>query len=125
MVLGICCVHHTDEIAASSSVLVVAPCCDAVVNVFSPIHCWAGGPPPADVGHSSTSHWSSGQGCGWGSGCVCSGQLGVVQVDCSYAGCTRRSWWASWAGRARETITAISSTEQGGQGSGRGQSGCG
>ena len=34
-----------------------------------------------------------------------------MQVDCSYAGCTRGSWWASWARRARETITAISPME--------------
>ena len=34
-----------------------------------------------------------------------------MQVDCSYARCTRRSWWTSWSRRARETITAVSPTE--------------
>ena len=91
--------------------LEVAPCCDAIIDVFSPIHCWTGSPPPADVGHSSMNHWSSRRSSGWGSGCVCSGWLRVAQVDCSYARCTRRSWWTSWSRRAGETITAISPTE--------------
>ena len=45
--------HHTDVVASSSWVTMVTPCCNAVVDVFTPIHCWAGGPPLADVGHSS------------------------------------------------------------------------
>ena len=51
-VLGV--LHQTDVVAASSSVLVPAPRCDAVVDVFSPMHCWAGGPSPADVTHSTS-----------------------------------------------------------------------
>ena len=44
---------HTDVVAASSWVGEEASRCNAIVYVFSPIHCWAGGPPPTDVGHSS------------------------------------------------------------------------
>ena len=54
--------HHTDVVASSSSVTMVAPCCNAIVDVFSPIHCWAGGPPPADVGHSSPTVMTGGGG---------------------------------------------------------------
>ena len=74
VVLDVRCIHHTDEVAPSPRMLVVTPRCDAVVDVFSSIHCWAGGPPPADVGHSPTNYWSSGQ----SSGCVSSGRLRVV-----------------------------------------------
>ena len=74
-ILGV--LHQTDVVAASSSVGVVTPCCDAFVDVFSPMHCWAGGPSPADVTHPTAGcgRW---QGSGCGSGCVCSGQLRVV-----------------------------------------------
>ena len=71
-VLGI--LHQTDVVAASSSMLVPTPRCDAVVDVFSPIHCWAGSPSPADVTYPTAGcgrcRW---QGSGCGSGCVCSG----------------------------------------------------
>ena len=100
--------HHTDVVAASSSVSVVTPCCDAAVYFFSPSHCWAGGPPPADVGHSSPNRSHS-------SGRVCSGWLNIVQVDCRHTGCsssTRYPWRSWWSGRARETITTISPTER-------------
>ena len=114
--------HHTDVVAASSSVGVVTPCCDAIIDVFGPIHCWAGSPPPANVGQSSKNHgfWSGRQSSGCGSGCVCSGRPRVAQVNCSYARCTRRSWWTSWSRRARETITAISPTEHLPKGAGLG-----
>ena len=71
-VLGI--LHQTDVVAASSSVGVVTPCCDAIVDVFSSTHCWAGGPSPADVTHPTASRgrWRW-QGSGCGSGRVCSG----------------------------------------------------
>ena len=77
-VVGI--LHQADVVAASSSVGVPAPCCDAVVNVFSPMHCWAGCSSPADVGHPTTGWRGLGSGCSsWcSSGCVCSGRLRVV-----------------------------------------------
>ena len=52
-VLGV--LHQTDVVAASSNVGVITPRCDAVVDIFSPINCWAGGPPPADVTHPTAS----------------------------------------------------------------------
>ena len=76
-VLGV--LHQADVVAASSSVLVPTSCCDAIVYVFSPMHCWAGSPSPADVAHPTTVHgrWR-GRGSGCGSGCVCSRRLRVV-----------------------------------------------
>ena len=109
-VLGV--LHQTDVVAASSSVGVVTPRCDAVVDVFSPTHCWAGGPSPADITHPTA-------GCGryrWQSSGCGSGRLRVVQVYC-HTGCSSstrypwRSWWSGRTRRAGETITAISPTE--------------
>ena len=70
---------QADVVAASSSVLVPTPCCDAVVDIFSAMPCWAGGPSPADVTHPTAARgrWRW-QGSGCGSGCVCSGHLRVV-----------------------------------------------
>ena len=35
--------------------VIPTPRCDAVVDVFSPTHCWAGGLSPADVTHPTAS----------------------------------------------------------------------
>ena len=66
---------QADVVATTSSVLVPTPRCDAIVDVFSPMHCWAGGPSPADVTHPTAGRgrWRC-----QGSGCVCGGRLRVV-----------------------------------------------
>ena len=109
-VLGV--LRQADVVAASSSVGVPTPRCDAIVDIFGPMHCWVGGPSPADVTHPTVGRgrWRW-QGSGCGGGCVCSGRLRVVQVNCSYARCPRRSWWSRRTRRAGETITAISPTQ--------------
>ena len=51
--------------------VVRTPRCNAIVDIFSPMHCWAGGPSPADVAHPTAGcgRWI-GRGSGCGSGCV-------------------------------------------------------
>ena len=70
---------QADVVAASSSMVVRTPCCNAVVDIFSTMHCWAGGPSPTDVTHPTAgqAEWRW-QGSGCGSGCDCSGWLRVM-----------------------------------------------
>ena len=76
-VLGV--LHQADVVATSSSVLVPTPRCDAIIDVFSSMHCWTGGPSPADVTHpTAVCGGLSGRGSECESGCVCSGCLRVV-----------------------------------------------
>ena len=50
----LCVLHCTDVVCPSPVVVTPAPCCDSVVDQLCPLHCGAGGPPPADVGQPSS-----------------------------------------------------------------------
>ena len=50
----LCILHCTDVVCSSPCVAIPAPCCESIVDQLCPLHCGAGGPPPADVGQSSS-----------------------------------------------------------------------
>ena len=50
----LCVFHCTNVVCPSPCVFMWAPCCESIVDQLCPLHCGAGGPPPADVGQPTS-----------------------------------------------------------------------